>query len=67
MTAPGGVFKTFQQYSQAKSQEAMESSKPQEIPKPYKDLINKYPELLKTDFHSDVPKHGVCREIARLR
>ena len=60
----GGEFKTFQQYSQAKSQEASAKTKPQVTPEKYKKIIDKYPDLLKTDFHSDKPpKHGIVHNI----
>ena len=59
----GAGFKTFQQYSQAKNQQQTAKMKPQTIPPQYKQLVDKYPKLLNTDFHSDVPKHGVVHHI----
>ena len=58
-----GDFKTFQQYSQARTQQDNAKIKPQKIPAEYQKLIDKYPDLLKTDFHAETPKHGVVHNI----
>ena len=43
-------YRTFQHYSQLKSQEALKSTKDPIIPERYRALIKRYPDILKQDF-----------------
>ena len=57
------MHKTFQQYSQAQSQKSQDAAEPEIIPKKYKRLLDKYPEVLKENFKIKTPKHGVVHTI----
>ena len=57
------VFRTFQQYSQTKNQQALDKTKPDSIPRQYLNLIKKYAKVLKSDFKTEQPKHGVFHTI----
>ena len=57
------IFKTFQQYSQTKNQQALDKMPANLIPQQYVQLIKKYSQVLKCDFKSEQPKHGVFHTI----
>ena len=58
-----GQFRNFQQYAQKQTQSAMEEQKEVPIPKRYRDLLNKFPAILKPDFSDKEVKHGIVHTI----
>ena len=56
-------FRTFQQYAQRQNQSAMEGEKEVPIPRRYRDLLNKFPSIMKADFNLTEVKHGVVHTI----
>lgn len=56
-------FKTFQEWSQRQTIEANKKQKDPILKPQYKQILDKYPDLLKTDFHVSEAKHGVVHHI----
>ena len=53
------AINTFQQYAQMENQKGLQSETEKPITAKYRSLINRYPEILHTDFKTEEPKHGV--------
>ena len=58
-----GQFKTFQQYAQSKNQAAMEKQTEVPIPKRCRDLLNRFPSIMKPDLKVREVKYGVVHTI----
>ena len=56
-------FKSFQEWSQMQTIEANKKEKPHVIKPQFQKLLDKHPDILKTDFHIKEPKHGVVHHI----
>ena len=56
-------YKNYQQWSQIQTQKATEKTPEKKIPARYKELLNKYPEILKPDFKLTEAKHGIVHRI----
>ena len=56
-------YKTFQQWSQGQKIAATKEEPVHSVPTHYRQLINKYPSILKADFHAATVKHGVEHKI----
>ena len=56
-------YKNYQQWSQIQTQKANEKTPEKKIPKRYRELLNKFPEILKPDFKLTEAKHGIVHTI----
>ena len=56
-------YKNYKQWSQIQTQKANEKTAENKIPRKYRELLNKFPEILKPDFKLTEPKHGIIHTI----